>query len=121
MENINYSLKTIDNFDLDVIRYNPTISNGNIIVMCHGLTGVKQGRTSDDTYLFELAQKLCEKGFSVVQFDWRGHGKSGGEDKDVCCDSFFKDLDAVIKNDVVKLKLNFWGWAIGGFSILQYL
>ena len=121
MEKCNYIIKTSDNFELDTTTYTPTLSNDKIIVMCHGLTGVKQGRTAQDTYLFDLASKLCENGFKVVQFDWRGHGKSSGKDIDVCCDSFFNDLDIIIKKEVGNLKLNLWGWSIGGFSILQYL
>ena len=117
----NYKIITKDNHTLDTVSYTPNISNGKIIIMCHGLTGVKQGRVSDDTYLNTLAERLCDKGFKVVQFDWRGHGLSSGKDIDVNCDSFFNDLDSIIKNEKGNLELNLWGWSIGGFSIIQYL
>ena len=121
MEIKNYTTVTSDKFELDTQSYVPNNPNGKIIVMCHGLTGVKQGRVSEDTYLFELAKKLCENGFKVLQFDWRGHGKSSGTDLDVCCDSFFCDLDTVVKKEQGNLELYLWGWSIGGFSIIQYL
>lgn len=117
----NYITHTNDGFDLDTVSFTPDTSNGHIIVMCHGLTGVRQGRTADDTYLVDLAQKLCSMGYKVVQFGWRGHGNSSGNDTDVCCKSFYTDLDTIIRNEQQGLSLSLWGWSIGGFAILQYL
>ena len=121
MNIVNKTLTTTDLFKLDTVCYEPDVLNGKVVVMCHGLTGVKQGRVKEDVYLTKLATDLCEKGFKVVQFDWRGHGKSSGRDLDVDCDSFFKDMDAVITSEVGNLQMYLWGWSIGGFSIIQYL
>lgn len=121
MNIINKKIVTFDNFNLDAVCYVPKFSNGKMIVMCHGLTGVKQGRTSDDTYLNNLAAKMCDNGFKVVQFDWRGHGKSDGCDLDVNCESFYNDLSSVIESEQSDLELYLWGWSIGGFSVIQYL
>ena len=121
MEIKHYTTNTIDGFKLDTVAYIPDNSNGKIIVMCHGLTGVKQGRVKEDTYLLDLAEKLCGEGFKVVQFDWRGHGLSTGVDLDVNCNSFYNDLTAVISKEREGLELYLWGWSIGGFSIIQYL
>jgi len=116
-----YKIKTHDGFDLETVVFMPTKQNGKVIVMCHGLTGVKEGRVPEDTHLTELATKLCGNGFKVVQFDWRGHGQSSGKDLDVNCESFFNDLDAVIKHEKGDMELYLWGWSIGGFAIVQYL
>lgn len=121
MKTKHFKVKTADGFELDANALEPAKSNGKIIVMCHGLTGVRQGRVAEDCYLTDLAKDFCAKGFKVVQFDWRGHGKSEGRDLDVNCNSFFADLDAVIKQEQGVLKLYLWGWSIGGFSIIQYL
>ena len=48
--------------------------------MCHGLTSSKEGRRNQ---LKTIAEKLCNDGYKVIQFDWRGHGKSSGTDIDV--------------------------------------
>ena len=121
MNIVNYKVNTRDGFELDAINYIPAVSNGEVIFMCHGLTGVKQGRVKEDTYLYTLAKSLCSIGYKVVQFDWRGHGNSSGKDVDVNCESFFIDLDTMIKQEQGNLKLNLWGWSIGGFSVIQYL
>jgi len=121
MNIINKTITTTDLFKLDNVCYEPDVLNGKVIVMCHGLTGVKQGRVKEDAYLTKLATDLCKKGFKVVQFDWRGHGKSSGRDLDVDCDSFFKDMEAVLASETEGFKIYLWGWSIGGFSIIQYL
>ena len=61
-------IKTIDNFELDVeIRF-PENQIKSTVVMCHGLTSSKHGRKEQ---LLKIANKLCENGFKVIQFDWR--------------------------------------------------
>ncbi len=44
------------------------------IIFCHG---IEVGRTGDG--LTELAARLNRRGFGVLQFDFRGHGASGGK------------------------------------------
>lgn len=44
------------------------------IIFCHG---IEVGRTGDG--LTELAARLNRRGFGVLQFDFRGHGSSGGK------------------------------------------
>ena len=117
----NEKVRTIDGFVLDVIEHHPEVHNKKLIIMCHGLTGCKQGIVQTDTHLMELADKLCEKGFQVIQFDWRGHGKSSGADLDVSCESFLIDLDTIVQRYKQANELYFWGWSIGGFAITQYL
>ena len=42
------------------------------LVLCHGYTGVK------DLYLPDNASVLCEAGYIVLTFDYKGWGKSEG-------------------------------------------
>lgn len=121
MKSKNLKVKTADNFELDVVEYYPDIHNKKLIIMCHGLTGCKQGIVQSDTHLTKLAEELCQKGFQVVQFDWRGHGNSSGVDLDVNCRSFLTDLDTIIQKYKQNNELYLWGWSIGGFAITQYL
>ena len=44
------------------------------VIFCHG---IEVGRTGDG--LTELAARLNRRGFGVLQFDFRGHGYSGGK------------------------------------------
>ena len=44
------------------------------VIFCHG---IEVGRTGDG--LTELAARLNRRGFGVLQFDFRGHGLSGGK------------------------------------------
>ena len=114
-------IKTADGFKLDTIVHVPDKCNGKVIVMCHGLTGCKQGIVQTDSHLCDLATNLCNGGYKVVQFDWRAHGKSSGKDLDLDCNSFFTDLKTIVDVEASNLELQLWGWSIGGFAITQYL
>lgn len=49
--------------------WTPGESNGRGVVLCHGYAGSR----SD---LYDLADRLCDEGFSVMLYDERGHGDS---------------------------------------------
>ena len=119
MKIVNEKVKTIDKFNLDVIVRIPDRQIKKTIIMCHGLTSDKNGRKNQ---LLKIAAKLCNAGHKVIQFDWRGHGKSSGEDLDVCLTSFDIDLTTIV-NKYINEDEQFYmfGFSFGGFSINQYL
>ena len=108
----NKKVKTTDEFILDALIYTPE-KFSEVIIMLHGYTGCKRGRTPADDYLLGMAKQFAEKGFKVIQFDWRGHGDSTGQDRDVCLTSFYNDLDAVMKAEAGDLPFSFWGFSLG--------
>lgn len=112
-------IKTKDNFELDVeIRF-PENQIKSTVVMCHGLTSSKHGRKEQ---LLKIANKLCENGFKVIQFDWRGHGKSSGNDLDVSPKSFYIDITTIINNYVLNDEEYYlFGFSFGGFAVNQFL
>jgi len=112
------NILTIDNFNLDVEIRVPESDYKKIIVMCHGLTSWKEGRKNQ---LLKLADELCNNGFKVIQFDWRGHGKSSGIDLDVCPDSLYIDLKTIIDNLVKGEDYYLFGFSFGGFAVNQFL
>lgn len=68
-----------NNEKLFVETYTPsTISS--TIIFCHGITGCRKGRTTDDDYFQKLAIKLMKENYKVILFDFSGHGNSEGND-----------------------------------------
>jgi len=114
----NKKIRTNDCYELDIEIRKPTISYKKVIIMCHGLTSKKEGRKGQ---LTKIADTLCENGYKVIQFDWRGHGKSSGIDLDVCPSSFYKDLTSIIEEYAKNEELYLFGFSFGGFAVNQYL
>ena len=110
-------VKTNDGFELDVEIKTPD-NYKKTVVMSHGMTSNKEGRKGQ---LTKIANALFENGYRVIQFDYRGHGKSSGKDLDVCPTSYFTDLKTIIDTYVNEDEYYIFGFSFGGFSVNQYL
>lgn len=111
-------ITTPDNFELDVEIRIPDGKIKKTIVMSHGLTSYKEGRKNQ---LLEIANALCDNGFKVIQYDFRGHGKSSGIDLDVCPSSLKIDLETIINHYVANEDYYLFGFSFGGFATCEYL
>ena len=118
MKIINEKVKTSDNFELDVEIRIPDGKIKKTVVMSHGLTSYKEGRKNQ---LLQIANALCNDGFKVIQYDFRGHGKSSGTDLDVCPTSLKDDLDTIINNYIKDDGYYLFGFSFGGFATCEYL
>lgn len=67
-------------------------SSEKIVVLCHGITSNK----NEGGIFIDLEKKLNEKGFSVFRFDFRGHGESGGKQKEMTITGELIDLKTVL-------------------------
>ncbi len=121
MQIIRGVVSTKDKIDLATLRFVPDKPEKATIVMCHGITGTKEGRVREDTFLIDLAKFLCFQGFKIVTFDFRGHGESGGRDIDVSISSGLTDLESVINSEKDIKKLYLFGFSYGGGIVLHYL
>jgi len=62
-----------------------------VIIICHGFTGSKEG----PYYMFsQTSRKLCENGYNVLRFDFRGSADSEGRFEDQTFVSMIKDIKA---------------------------
>lgn len=118
MKIINEKTLTKDKFELDVKISQPETKVKKTIIMCHGLTSSKEGRRKQ---LQTIAERLCENGYKVIQFDWRGHGKSSGLDIDVSLSGFQEDLNTIINTYVNDEEFYLFGFSFGGFAVNQWL
>ena len=118
MKIINEKVITNDKFELDVKISVPNRDYKKVVVMCHGLTSSKEGRREQ---LKNIAEKLCNDGYKVIQFDWRGHGESSGKDLDVNLTGFQTDLTTIIDTYVKDEKFYMFGFSFGGFAVNQWL
>lgn len=92
------------------------------IIFCHGITGCRKGRTMDDNYFQVLAEKLMNKNFKVVLFDFSGHGESEGNDYDVTLSKSVSELSLVFDNEVEdKNKVSFLAFSYGAAVLCQFL
>jgi uncharacterized protein len=72
---------------------NPSVSSGQkCVILCHGIAMTKE----EDGIFTNLAYKLCESGFAVLRFDFRGHGESEGESVDMTITGERTDLEAAV-------------------------
>lgn len=92
------------------------------IVLCHGITGCRKGRTPSDSYFQDLAQKLMNLNYKVVLFDFSGHGESGGNDYDVTLDKSTAELELVLsKQNVDYTNVNFLAFSYGAAVLTNFL
>ena len=92
------------------------------IIFCHGITGCRKGRTKDDNYFQQLANKLLEQNYKVVLFDFSGHGDSEGNDYDVCLSKSTKELEKVFKQEVEDINnVNFLAFSYGATVLCNFL
>lgn len=110
-------VKTLDDFELDVKILTPEQEIKKTVIMSHGLTSSMDGRRGQ---LLKIAETLCSNGYKVIQYDFRGHGKSSGVDLDVSPNSLFTDLKTIVDN-FVDGDYYLFGFSFGGFATCEYL
>lgn len=90
-----------------------------LIVVCHGLTGDRSG---PQKILSRWAEQLCEHGYLVIRFDFRGAGDSSGDFTKTTFKQMEKDLEAVVEWSMAhfpQLRLFLAGLSIGGIAALM--
>lgn len=85
--------KTSDGLKLCGILSKPSKATDKCIILCHGITVDKE----EDGIFTNLARKLCDSGFAVFRFDFRGHGESEGKSVDMTIAGEVSDLMAAVK------------------------
>ena len=118
MKIINEKANTPDNYELDVEIRIPERKIKKTIIMSHGLTSYKEGRKNE---LLQIANALCNDGYKVIQYDFRGHGKSRGIDLDVYPTSLRIDLETIVNNYIQNEDYYLFGFSFGGFATCEYL
>lgn len=97
----------------------PSESNPPVVVMCHGWTG----NMHSHGLFVECAEALCDEGFMVLRFDFRGSEHSEGEFSQVTVRGEVSDLRRVLKT-LPKLgcdpnRLGVLGYSLGGLVTLM--
>ena len=91
--------------------YIPNNSNPKTIIICHGF------KTSKESHA-EACRKLCEEGFKILAFDFRGRGESEGNFEEMLIKHNVEDLKVAI--DFVNSSVGVFGSSYGGMiAILQ--
>ncbi len=101
--------------------YRPESTAGEVacVVLAHGFAGVKEARL--DAY----AERFAAAGYAAVVFDYRHHGDSGGEPRQLidirrqhqdwrAAIAYARDLDGVDANRIAA-----WGTSFGGGHVLE--
>lgn len=110
-----------NNEKLFVETYTPDTVKSTII-FCHGITGCRKGRTTNDDYLQKLANKLMKENYKVILFDFSGHGDSEGNDYDVTLTKSTMELTKIIEQENVDINnLNFLAFSYGAAVVCNYL
>ena len=87
------------------------------VVLCHGYTGVK------DLYLPDNARVLCDAGYAVLTFDYKGWGKSEGARDRLAPYSRVADVQAAItflgaQSQVDAGSIGIYGTSYGGATVV---
>ena len=97
--------------------YIPGEGEGPVIIFVHGIGSVRSGAEAVD-----LAARLVARGFGVLMFDLRGHGKSGGE---FISGGYFERQDVLgafdflLRQGIPSERIGFIGFSMGaGTTIL---
>lgn len=77
---------------LSGLLYIPSIQTGSIIVICHGLSGSKEGKGK----AVEMAEELAIRGWYSLLFDFAGNGESEGAYRDISLSGQIDDLNRAL-------------------------
>lgn len=92
------------------------------VVLCHGITGCRKGRTIEDSYFQDLAIHLMDNDYKVILFDYSGHGDSEGNDFDVCLSKSTSELKTVLEQEEVDFQnICFLAFSYGAAVLCNYL
>lgn len=109
--------KTSDGKDLFAQKWDAGKSTRGAILLVHGY-----GEHS--TRYFQWATSFAEKGFSVLSFDLRGHGKTPGKFGEYYpYQKYIDDLDLLIEQGRIHFKntpLFLYGHSMGGNFVINY-
>lgn len=82
--------ESLDGTRLCGVIQEPKATSHRGVILAHGLASDK-----DEGGIFiDLAEALSTQGFRVLRFDFRGHGESGGKDKEMTITGEFIDMVA---------------------------
>ncbi len=103
------------------ILHLPKRENAPVVIFLHGW-GMGKGGNPQFTFV-RAARELCDAGFAVLRFDFRGVGDSEGDFEDYTQTTMLEDLNAAIsylKNikEVNSEKIGVLGWSMGGSTAI---
>ncbi len=92
--------------------------NSNLIIVCHGFTGSKEGSGQ----AVAMGNELASLGFSTLLFDFAGCGESEGKWEDLTLTGQIEDLGAVVEWSRLKgfKRIILTGRSFGGSTVIGY-
>ncbi|MGA2490994.1 MAG: lysophospholipase [Anaerolineales bacterium] len=118
MEISEWTWKSFDGLDMYACAWTPQGLPKAVILLVHGL-GEHVGRYD------HVAAALTEKGYAMLGFDLRGHGKSGGpRGHTPSSEAFMRDIDSMVKQAKVRypgIRQFMYGLSMGGNLVLNYI
>lgn len=106
---------------IQVVADIPSSTPKALIILCHGLTGDRSG---PQRILCNWARQLCENGYLVVRFDFRGSGDSSGLFEETTFCSMEEDLKTVINWSYSNFQFShlvLGGLSMGGLIALKVM
>jgi pimeloyl-ACP methyl ester carboxylesterase len=89
--------------------------NPPLVIICHGWTGHKNSYRE----FVEISRDLCQEGFAVYRFDFRGSGESSKDFQEQTHTTMMKDLETVVsefeENQEIGNEIFLTGHSQGGF------
>jgi alpha-beta hydrolase superfamily lysophospholipase len=118
MENLDWTWKSFDGLDMYSHGWVPSGAPKAVIVLVHGL-GEHCVRYT------HVGTMLAEKGYALLGFDLRGHGKSGGpRGHTPSFEAYMKDIDGMFAQASSRypgVRQFIYGHSLGGILVLNYV
>jgi len=118
METLNWTWKSFDGLEMASLGWAPEGRPRAAIVLVHGL-GEHCQRYA------HVGAKLAEKGYALLGFDLRGHGRSGGPRGHApSFEAFLKDIDEMFAQASARypgVRQFIYGHSLGGVLVLNYV
>jgi alpha-beta hydrolase superfamily lysophospholipase len=118
MAHLEFEKKSFDGLSLFFQSWNVDEGQKGVICLVHGL-GEHSGRYADWASMFNHA------GYSVVSYDLRGHGKSGGKRGHVkSFDDYLQDTDLLFEETrerFLGVPCFLYGHSLGGLIVIYYV
>lgn len=116
MEKISYVVRN-EKYDIPCLAYEPSCEIKGAVVCLHGFGGDK-----DSSAVRMLGERLTERGYAVVCFDFPAHGKSGADDKMLTVENCVNDAVCVSADAENKYgSISFFATSFGAFVLTNML
>lgn len=116
MKKNNFTIKSINNYNISATYYEPDSYPSEIIIACHGFGGDKESSA-----IIELANKVSTHNIGLICFDFPGHGQSDVNADQLSINNCINDITSIenyIKLNFKNIPISIFATSFGAYITL---